>query len=89
MKTVIGILLALFLPTLLLSQSPIIEYKLGMSKPWTHLLEVELTIKGVPSSPAALDFLLPVWRTGRYVVFDFAGGVQEFSATENSGSPVR
>jgi len=89
MKTVRRSLLVLFLPAFMFSQTPAIDYKLGMSKPWTHLLEVELTIKGLPSSPATLDFLLPVWRTGRYVVFDFAGGVQEFSAADGSGSPVR
>jgi predicted metalloprotease with PDZ domain len=88
MKTVVCSLLALFLPALTFSQTPTLEYKLGMSKPWTHLLEVELTVKGVPSSPAALDFLMPVWRTGRYVVFDFAGGVQEFSATDGSGASL-
>jgi predicted metalloprotease with PDZ domain len=89
MKTVVGFFYVLFLPALVFSQTPIIEYKLGMAKPWTHLLEVELTVKGVPSSPSALDFLMPVWRTGRYVVFDFAGGIQEFSATDGSGAPVR
>jgi len=89
MKSAVRLLVALLLPTLTYSQTPSLEYKLGMSKPWTHLLEVELTIKDVPSSPAALDFLMPVWRTGRYVVFDFSGGVQEFSATDGSGTPFR
>jgi predicted metalloprotease with PDZ domain len=89
MKTVVRSLLIFFLPALLFSETPSIEYKLGMSKPWTHLLEVELTVKGVSSSPATLDFLMPVWRTGRYVVFDFSGGVQEFSATDASGAAAR
>ncbi len=89
MKSAVRLLVALLLPALTCSQTPIIEYKLGMSKPWTHLLEVELTVKGVPSSPATLDFVLPIWRTGRYIVFDFAGGVQEFSATDGSGTPIR
>ena len=89
MKSVVRSLLVMFLPAILFSQTPALQYKLGMSKPWTHLLEVELNIKDVPSSPAALDFLLPVWRTGRYVVFDFAGGVQEFSATDGSDAPLR
>jgi len=89
MKFAVRLFVALLLPALAHSQTPILEYKLGMSKPWTHLLEVELTIKSVPSSPAALDFVLPIWRTGRYVVFDFAGGVQEFSAIDGSGTPFR
>ena len=89
MKSVVRSFLVMFLPAFLFSQTPTLQYKLGMSKPWTHLLEVELTVKGVPTFPAALDFLMPVWRTGRYVVFDFSGGVQEFSATDGSGVPVR
>jgi len=81
--------LAIFLfPALVHTQTPTIEYRIGMSKPWTHCFEVELAIKGLPPSPSAVDFLLPIWRTGRYVVFDFAGGVQEFSALDGSGEPV-
>ncbi len=89
MTRVARLLFAIVLPSLVLAQAPTIEYKLGMSKPWTHLLEVEMTVKGAPSSTAALDFLLPIWRTGRYVVFDFAGGVQEFSADDGNGNPLR
>ena len=77
------------LPSLMLSQNPTLEYKLGMSKPSTHLLEVELSVKGLPSGGSAIDFLMPVWRTGRYVIFDFAGGVQEFSARDGSGSLLK
>ena len=72
--------LFLFISLSAYSQSPTIEYQLGMSKPWTHLLEVEVTFKNLPEKPPVLDLLMPIWRTGRYVVFDFAGGVQEFSA---------
>jgi predicted metalloprotease with PDZ domain len=77
------------LPSLMLSQNPTLEYKLGMSKPSTHLLEVELSVKGLPSGGSAIDFLMPVWRTGRYVIFDFAGGVQEFSARDGAGSLLK
>lgn len=77
------------LPSLLFSQNPTFEYKLGMSKPSTHLLEVELSVKGLPSGSSTIDFLMPVWRTGRYVIFDFAGGVQEFSARDGSGSLLK
>ena len=77
------------LPSLMFSQNPTLEYKLGMSKPSTHLLEVELSVKGLPSGNSAIDFLMPVWRTGRYVIFDFAGGVQEFSARDGSGSLLK
>ena len=89
MKYAVRIVLLVLLPILLFSQTPTLEYKLGMSKPTTHLLEVELTIRNLPTSSGGIDFLLPVWRTGRYVIFDFAGGVQEFSAIDGSGAEVR
>src|SRR5512141_3230704 len=84
----LSILVLLLIPMYSQAQTPTIEYKIGMSRPWTHYFEVELTFKGLPSSPATVDFLLPIWRTGRYVVFDFAGGVQEFSAQNGSGANI-
>ncbi len=85
MTRVGSLVLVLFLPFLAHSQTPSIEYSLGMSKPWTHLLEVEVTFSGLPQKTSSLNLLMPVWRTGRYVVFDFAGGVQEFSAVDGNG----
>lgn len=70
----------------LFAQDVAIHYQLGMSQPQTHLFEVEMTIDGLAKGQKSIDFLLPVWRPGRYVIFDFAGGVQEFSAHEGSGA---
>lgn len=81
-------LASLLFTTTLQSQTPTIDYKLGMSQPWTHLLEVELSFTGLPAGTASLDFQMPIWRTGRYIVFDFPGGVQEFGAFDGSGSPL-
>ena len=64
----------------LLAQNANVHYQLGMSHPYTHLFEVEIKIEGLAKNESAVDFILPVWRSGRYVIFDFAGGVQEFSA---------
>jgi predicted metalloprotease with PDZ domain len=72
----------------MLAQTPTIEYTIGMSKPSSHLLEIELRLQNLPTGTGGIDFLLPVWRTGRYVLFDFAGGVQEVSAVDGSGSPL-
>jgi predicted metalloprotease with PDZ domain len=70
------------------SQTPRIEYTLGMSKPSTHLLEVGMSLENLPASDQALDVVLPVWRSGRYVIFDFAGGVQEFTAKNAGGKSL-
>jgi len=66
------------------AQNPTIRYQLGMSQPHTHLFEAEITLDGLVKNEKAVDFIMPVWRSGRYVLFDFAGGVQEFSATANN-----
>jgi len=81
-------ILILFFPTLLLAQKPSVEYKLSMPQPWTHLFEVELCLQGLPANLSSLDVLMPIWRTGRYVTFDFASGVQEFSAGTGDNSPL-
>jgi len=67
------------------SQSPVIHYSLGMSKPWTHLVEVEISFENLPAEDSTLELSLPVWRSGRYVLFDFAGGVEQFEAFSPKG----
>ncbi|HWP82941.1 MAG TPA: PDZ domain-containing protein [Bacteroidota bacterium] len=67
---------------------PRIEYRLGMSRPSTHLFEIEMTLENLPQNEQSLEVVLPVWRSGRYVVFDFAGGVDEFWATDASGKSL-
>ena len=59
---------------------PSVTYTLSMSKPQTHLFEVEITLHNVDSKIVA--FHMPAWRTGRYLIFDFSGGVQEFNALD-------
>jgi predicted metalloprotease with PDZ domain len=83
----LSVLIFLF-PALLFAQRPSVEYKLSMPQPRTHFFEVEIRFQGLPASPSSLDVLMPVWRTGRYVIFDFPGGVQEFSAVTGDNSPL-
>jgi predicted metalloprotease with PDZ domain len=71
------------------AQQPSIHYILGMSKPSTHLLEVEIVYDYLSSEEKSLDLQLPVWRPGRYVVLDFASGVVAFSALDVKGNPLR
>ncbi len=71
--------------TPLASTTPKIHYELGMSQPHTHLFEVKITFTDLDQSEAQLDLIMPVWRSGRYVIFDFAGGVQEFAAQRGAG----
>ena len=68
-----------------MAQHPTIEYSLGMSNPSTHFFEVEIALTGLTPTQHHLDLVLPVWRSGRYKILDFAGGVDKFSATDAEG----
>jgi predicted metalloprotease with PDZ domain len=50
-----------------------------MSNPESHLFEV--TITAAPTASAFIDFQMPAWSPGRYVIYDFARNVQEISAS--------
>ncbi len=86
MKRILLLLLFCVVPFFLAAQKVTVQYTLGMSQPWTHLMEVELTYAGLAGSDPTIDFLLPVWRSGRYVIYDFAGDIQEFSAKDEKGN---
>jgi predicted metalloprotease with PDZ domain len=58
-----------------------------MSKPYTHLLEVELRLRG--ALPAQTDLIMPVWTPGSYLVREFERHVQDFDAKDASGRALR
>lgn len=89
MKLTRIVLLTLTSAMTAMAGSPSVSYMLGMSRPSTHLLEVEVTFDGLPSGDSMLTLALPVWRTGRYVVLDPAGGVVSFDAFDGSNKPLR
>ena len=72
--------LSLILVRTMHSQAPVVHYSLGLSEPWTHLFEVEITFGNLPGNDSTLELSLPVWRSGRYVLFDFASGIEQFEA---------
>ena len=94
-----ALLLMLFLAWPLLGESPKgeapgrgapkISYRLSMPRPWTHLFHVEMTVGRLQPGRGHLDVAMPAWRTGRYMIFDFAGGVQEFGAADGAGGRLR
>jgi predicted metalloprotease with PDZ domain len=57
-----------------------INYRLGMSRPQSHLFEVEITVQVDGKAADFIDFQMPRWSPGRYAVFDFSKNVQEFQA---------
>jgi len=80
--------LLLFVLIMAHAQQPTIHYTLRMSKPHSHLFEVGVQVESLPSAEKDVDLIMPAWRSGRYVIFDFAGGVQEFSAMDEHGKAL-
>lgn len=67
------------------SSAPEIAYTVSMSKPWTHLLEVEMRLK-FPTAQQSVELKMPVWTPGSYLVREYARHVQDFDA--RSGAPL-
>ncbi|MGZ6030017.1 MAG: M61 family metallopeptidase, partial [Myxococcaceae bacterium] len=61
-----------------------VRYRVSMSRPHSHLLEVEALF------PAAdvLELVLPVWTPGSYLVREYARHIQELSASDDRGERV-
>jgi predicted metalloprotease with PDZ domain len=62
-----------------------ISFTVSMSKPWTHLLEVEMSVH-IPANLQVrneTDLLMPVWTPGSYLVREFERHVQDFAADVN------
>lgn len=66
---------------------PDIEFVISMSKPWTHLLEVEMRIF-YDKMPSKLELVIPVWTPGSYLIREYARHVQDFNAEDKQGKPL-
>ena len=71
--------------------APEISFHVSMSKPHTHMLEVEIRIKrpGTMPVPAEDLLIMPVWTPGSYLVREFARHVQDFEVRDASGHPLQ
>jgi predicted metalloprotease with PDZ domain len=65
--------------------APEISYTVSMSKPWTHLLEVEMRLKSSAMADAA-ELQMPVWTPGSYLIREYARHVQDFAVKDTSGN---
>ena len=64
--------------------APEISYTVSMTKPWTHLLEVEMRLRWNPM-PAKAQLKMPVWTPGSYLVREYARHVQDFTVRDAGG----
>jgi predicted metalloprotease with PDZ domain len=68
-----------------------ISYSLSMSEPWTHYFEVSMTLENIDKidelkNEEFIDFKMPVWTPGSYLVREYAKNVEEFSVTDGSST---
>lgn len=61
--------------------APTISYTVSMSKPWTHLLEVEMRLNWT-TMPAQIELKMPVWTPGSYLIREYAKNVESFAAKD-------
>lgn len=66
--------------------APEINFTVGMSKPATHLLEVEMRLRGNLGQQA--EIVMPVWTPGSYLVREYARHVLDFAAKNASGAAL-
>ena len=60
-----------------------LTYHVAAPRPNTHELAVRILVEGPPSG--SLDFSMPAWSPGRYVVYDFAKHVRNVRAAKKGG----
>jgi predicted metalloprotease with PDZ domain len=61
------------------AEAPQIAFTVSMSRPATHLLEVEMRVRQDSTAPAT-DLIMPVWTPGSYLIREFERNVQDFAA---------
>src|SRR5215467_5088557 len=67
-----------------------ISFTVSMSKPWTHLLEVEMRI-AIPANlnvPNETNLIMPVWTPGSYLIREFERHVQDFAPVDGNGKAL-
>ena len=60
-----------------------LTYWLGMPRPSSHEFEVKILVEGV--SDGQIDFVMPSWSPGRYIIYDFAAQVTDVRAAAKGG----
>ncbi|MEJ8755469.1 PDZ domain-containing protein [Pontibacter sp. H259] len=64
-----------------------LRYTLEMPQPHTHYFEVTAELEGARKK--YVDFTMPVWAPGSYLVREFAKNVEGFAATDGNGKALR
>ena len=73
-KTVLSVLL--FLSVCFSSLAQNINYKISFPAPQTHYASVTIEVNEIPKDKESIDFVMPVWAPGSYLIREFAKGVE-------------
>lgn len=63
-----------------------LDYRIAMPSPHTHYFEVEIELKNFRGDD--VDFNLPVWTPGSYLVREFAKNIEGFSVSTKDGKSL-
>ena len=90
-RVVCAAALLIVLPLLAKAQNPPVDisFTVAMPRPHTHLLEVDVAIKRTTNGPEQEQLIMPVWTPGSYLVREFERHVQDFTATDAAGQPLK
>src|SRR5215218_7229323 len=89
-RVVCAAALLLVLPLLAAAQEPVnLAFTVAVSRPHTHLFEIEIAIKRAANSPQQELLVMPVWTPGSYMIREFERNVQDFAAADSAGRPLK
>ncbi len=69
-----------------LTDEPRVHYTITLDEPQTQMVSIALAIRDVEGEH--IDFMLPIWRPGRYVVLNLAQSIRDFQALGDSDRPL-
>lgn len=67
--------------------APRVAYTVSMDEPHTHYFDVTMKVSGVKQD--FVDFKMPVWTPGSYLVREYAKNVEAFAARNGKDQPLR
>lgn len=89
-RVVCAAALLLALPLWAAAQAPPVDiaFTVAMSRPHTHLFDIEIAIKRAAGGPQEERLVMPVWTPGSYMIREFERHVQDFAAIDAAGKPL-
>jgi predicted metalloprotease with PDZ domain len=70
-----------------LQAAPQIAYTVSMEQPHTHYFDVQMTVNGYKKQ--FIDFKIPAWTPGSYLIREYARNIEAFTAKNNKGQALR